>query len=64
MQAVFRRSAPFAGSAAHRSHEHINLKEEASDVSKFSEEEMRSDSLERAGLEMQLWRQKVLLITD
>lgn len=35
-----------------------------SDVFSFSEEETRRDSLERARLELQVWRQKILLITD
>lgn len=43
---------------------HINLKEEVSDVFSFSEEETRGDSLEHAGIELQVWRQKILLITD
>lgn len=51
-------------SASQVSHEHINLKEEVNDVFSFSKEEMRRDSLECARLEMQVWRQKILLITD
>lgn len=43
---------------------HINLKEELNDVFSFSKEEMMRDSLECAGLELQVWRQKILLITD
>lgn len=34
------------------------------DVLSFSKEEMRRDSLECAGLELQVWRQNILLITD
>lgn len=35
-----------------------------SDVFSFSEEETRRDSLKCAGLELQVWRQKMVLITD
>lgn len=34
------------------------------DVFSFGKEEMKRDSLECAGLELQVWRQKILLITD
>lgn len=34
------------------------------DVLSFSKEEMRRDSLECAGLELQVWRQNIFLITD
>lgn len=43
---------------------YISLKEELNYVFSFSKDEMRRDSLECAGLELKVWRQKILLITD